>query len=279
MYNIIKIRDYQIKKNIIYIFIFFYFFVLKFSLANQNFNTQNFNNQNFNNQNLSIPEYVLSFKYYDYNLKSNIEYFLFDDVQQVVDYDNNKIYFFGIDKNVFTILNELYNLKGKEFPIYYYPPIPKEKLTNKKLKNNPTSFGIIAYLKKYYNSDLEIMYLYDYSTPNFYKYIDPNLASILYPIEDNLKILVNQIMLLRLNYNEKNIEIKDYKDHLNYLKAFNNLSNSDISLYEAYFRNDYFYFKFLDSKNNSLKVFIIDKYKSYKNLGNYYLKNFESFKF
>ncbi len=72
-----KPKNSKSKKTLIHIFFIFYIFlflVLRFPLADQNFNNQN--------NNLNIPEYLLSFKYYDYNLKSNIEYFLFDDIQQ-----------------------------------------------------------------------------------------------------------------------------------------------------------------------------------------------------
>ncbi|MGC8815183.1 MAG: hypothetical protein ACP5O4_03165 [bacterium] len=248
-----------------YSLLFFYYF-LGVCLASSNLDKLNI-------------EYILSFKYYDYNLKSNIEYFLFNNNQQIVDYTNNKIYIFPIDKNVFNILNELYNLKGKEFPIYYYPPIPKENMNNKKSKNKSVSFGTIAYLKKYYESDLEVMYLYDYATPNFYRYIDLSLASILYPIEDNLKILVNQIMVLRLKPNDQENKVKDYLDYLNYIKAFNNLNKPEVVLYEVFFIDDNFYFKFLDTKLNIIRVFKVNEYKVYKELGSYYFKDVDIFKF
>lgn len=248
-----------------FVFLFFYYF-LKISLGSDSLSKFNI-------------EYILAFKYYDYNLKSNIEYFLFNDNQQVVDYTNNKIYIFSIDKNVFSILNELYNLRGKEFPVFYYPPIPKERIANKESKNKTFSFGTIAYLKKYYESNLEVMYLYDYATPNFYKYINLSLASILYPIEDNLKVLVSQVMVLRLNEQENKVKVKDYLDYLNYIKAFNNLNKNEIVLYEVFFIDSNFYFKFLDLKSNIIRVFKINEYKAYKELGSYYFKDTDVFRF
>ena len=248
-----------------YLLVFIIYFT-KFSLANDNFDKFNF------------PKYALSFKYYDYNLKSNVEYFLFDNFQEIVDYTNNKIYLFPLDQYSFNILNELYNLKGKELPIYYYPPIPRERLIKNKLKNNPAAFGTIAYLKKYYEDKLQVMYLYDYATPNFYKYIDPLLASLIYPLEDNIKVLINQIMILRVKANNEQNNYKEYTDFLNYLKAFNNLNKPEIILYEAFYYNNNFYFKFLDTKYNTIKSFKINEYKVYRDLGSYYFKDVDVFK-
>jgi len=248
-----------------YLLLFLIYFI-KFSLANDNFNRFNF------------PKYILSFKYYDYNLKGSVEYFLFDSFQEVTDYTNNKIYLFPLDQYSLNILNELYNLRGKEFPIYYYPPIPKERIKKSKSKNNSTSFGTIAYLKKYYEDKLQIMYLYDYATPNFYKYIDPLLASLIYPVEDNLKVLTNQIMILKIKANNEQNSYKDYIDFINYLKAFNNLNKPEVILYEAFYYNNSFYFKFLDTKSNIIKNFVINEYKIYKDLGSYYFKDVDVFK-
>ena len=154
------------------------------------------------------------------------------------------------------------------------------------------------------------MYLYDYATPNFYRYIDPNLASILYPIEDNIKVLINRIIVFSItnssimsssntqfdniqsNNNRSNsfnnqsnnqdnliIGYKDYTDYLNYLKAFNNLNKPEITLYEALFFKGNFYFKFLDTKKNIVTIYSINEYKIYKELGSYSFKDVEFFEF
>ncbi|MEM3393461.1 MAG: hypothetical protein QXY79_00215 [Candidatus Methanomethylicia archaeon] len=154
-------------------------------------------------------------------------------------YKENTIYNFNYSS--IEIKQEIYARKGIYFPATYIPP---QVGTNKKDKS--TKMGSLATIIK----DNQIMYLFDYGTPNFYRYLDYDLIGIIVSLEDNIQKLVNNL---------NNAEKINYKPFLDYIKAFGNV-NQDFELILCYNQQDKMYFEFLNKKSNKIKVFFIDKY-------------------
>lgn len=183
--------------------------------------------------------YVLSFNHYNPDIRSYISYVIFEDKQSITDYRNNTIYLFNFPS--IKVLNELEILKGQTFPAAHIPPLEKTK------KNN---IGTIAQIYK----GNQVMYLYDYLTPSFYKSLDFKLRGLVVTLEDNIR------ELLSILYSAEKIE---YKPYLNYLKSFSNI-NDDFELILCYPKeNNRINFEFLNKKSNRIKKISIDKYYGY----------------
>lgn len=202
--------------------------------------------------------YNLVFNHYNYELKSYISYIYFTNKQLITDYKNYTIYEFNYPS--ISIQNELYNLEGKSFPSIYQPPITKEKNKNK----NKITIGSTAQIIK----DNQIMYLLEYSTPNFYKFLDYELRGLIIALEDNTKELV-----YKLNEAQK-IEFKPYLD---YVKAFCNINNNH-QLILCYKQNEDLYFDFLETQKNKIKSIKINKFYYYQISESIFPEN-EIFKF
>ncbi|MCX7758665.1 MAG: hypothetical protein N2169_03500 [bacterium] len=187
---------------------------------------------------LKSSAYTIVFNHYNEEMKSYISYILFDNRQSITDYKNHIIYKFDYPSQM--VLQELYILKGQSFPSFYKPPIEKDK------KNKNMKLGSFAQIIK----DNQIMYLQDYSTPSFYKFLDFNLRGLIVSLEDNTKALINNI------YTAEKVE---YKSYLDYVKAFGNI-NSGFELILCYPDESKIIFEFLNTKNNKVKVITVDKY-------------------
>jgi hypothetical protein len=186
--------------------------------------------------------YTIAFSHYNQFFKKYVTYFLFEDRQLITDYKDYVIYEYNYPSaNVF---NELYSLKNVVVPSFYKPPLSKENLDRKAKRQ---SLGSIAYIYK----DNQVMYLLDYSTLNFYKFLDYNLRGLIVSLEDNIAYLFNNI---------SQCQKIEYKTYLDYVRAFGNLSGSDFELLLVYTQGEYFVFEFLNKENNVVKVVNIDKY-------------------
>ncbi|MEN3014927.1 MAG: hypothetical protein ABDH21_02570 [bacterium] len=195
--------------------------------------------------------YTIAFNHFNQQIKSYISYILFEDRQIITDYKNYTIYEFEYPS--YQVQQELYNLKDKEFNSVYIPPYQKPKSPKKQIP-----LGSLAHIYK----PNQIMYLFDYSTVNFYKFLDIELRGLIVALEDNVAYLLTKIG------EAKKIE---YKSYLDYIKAFGNI-NQDYELILCYNQNQNIIFDFLNTKTNKIKEIKIDMYywfdikeKSYPN--------------
>lgn len=209
--------------------------------------------------NFSFANYVITFNHYNERLKSYISYVLFDNYQVITDYQ--RFIFYRFDYPSIDVLREIYNLRGQTFPSFY-KPILQEKKDKKKEKNK--NLGTIAHIYK----DDQVMVFMDYSTPEFYKFLDIQLRGFVVALEDNIQNLLNQL------YDAEKIEFKTYFD---YIKAFGNV-NDDYTLLIAYPCNDSIFFEFLNTKQNKIRIFKINRYYNFSYFEKEYPRN-ELFKF
>ncbi|MFN3995261.1 MAG: hypothetical protein ACK4GR_01875 [bacterium] len=198
---------------------------------------------------------TLVFNHYNSTLKSYVSYILFENKQSVVNYKENIIYNF--DYTSISINQEIYNLKGLYFPSVYIPLKTEQEKKNKGKKVE--NLGSLAQIIR----NNQIMYLFDYGTPNFYRHLDYNLRGIIVAIEDNVQNLLNNL------YNAQKIE---YKPYLDYVKSFANI-NKDFELILCYNIENEIFFEFLNTKNNKIKVISIDKYYRFQSSEKEYPKN------
>ncbi|MFN3478456.1 MAG: hypothetical protein ACK4ZM_03725, partial [bacterium] len=155
---------------------------------------------------------TLIFNHYNPSLKSYVSYILSQNKQSLVNYNENIIYNF--DYTCIPINQEIYSLKGLYFPSVYVPLKTNQEKKNKGKKSE--NLGSLAQIIR----NNQIMYLFDYSTPNFYKHLDYNLRGIIVTLEDNIQNLIDNL------YNAQKIE---YKPYLDYVKSFANI-NKDFEL-------------------------------------------------
>lgn len=201
----------------------------------------------------NFSSYLLVFNHYNPNLKSYVSYILFENKQLIVNYKENIIYYF--DYSCPAVNQEIYTLKGLYFPSVYVPLKTNQGKNNKQSKN----LGSLAQIIR----NNQIMYLFDYGTPNFYKYLDYNLRGIIVTLEDNIQNLVEKL---------SSAQKIEYKPYLDYLKSFANI-NKDFELILCYNNENELFFEFLNTKNNKVKLISIDKYYRFKSTEKEYPKN------
>jgi len=219
-------------RNKVLILVFFVFFIIKLSFS-----------------------YVIAFSHYNRFFKKYITYFLFEDRQLIVSYQDYTIYEYNYP--CLALFKELYDLKNVSVPSFYKPPLVAKKKTK--------VFGSIAYIYK----DNQVMYLWDYSTENFYKFLDYTLRGLIVTLEDNTEDLLNKI---------SKAEKIEYKTYLDYIRAFGNINNDNFELILCYNIDDDLVFEFLDKEKNLIRIVKIDKYYRFETTLKEYPTNTE-FKF